>query len=63
MLLGAGIALLFTAVCVMRWARPVEGQLSPRIRAGTMELAVTGLIFFTLFGGAILVISGLFGGG
>jgi hypothetical protein len=62
MLLASGTVLLSATTLVMRWARPVDGQLSPNLKPATTELVLTAVVSAGLFGSIVLMAMALFGG-
>lgn len=51
MYLAAAVPCFLVAALVVRWARPVNGQLSPRLRPVGMETLASGIASMTAIAG------------
>jgi hypothetical protein len=59
MLLAAELLSFSLAAAVMWWARPVQGELSPRLRGRGREMLATALISLLAFAGIACSMAGL----
>lgn len=56
-----GILHLAMAGLAMWWARPVGGELSPRLRGPGVEQLYVGMVFILMMAGFGLLLAGFFG--
>lgn len=59
MLVVYGLAVMAGVTLLMWWARPVDGQLSPKLRARGMEITLTTVISLGVFVALGLILTGL----
>jgi hypothetical protein len=59
--LAAGLMFVAAAVAVTWWARPVDGQKSPRVATAGAETLVTSVICLSALAGISLVLTAFFG--
>jgi hypothetical protein len=59
MLVVYGLAVMAGVTLLTWWAKPVNGQLSPRLRARGMEITMTTVISIGVFVGLGLILTGL----